>query len=395
VQRFVRMSYLVACVGGVGFFGMSVLLLGVWPGRVLQDQIRSTSPAHPLALTAAEQRGRAVYGQDGCAYCHTQQIRYIDRDVRRFGKSTLAWETIFDYPHLWGTRRIGPDLSRQGAIRSTDWEFAHLFAPRNMVADSVMPAFPWLFDGSPDKPKQDGRDLVAYLATLGRDRELAGPEGEAKARAACQCSDEERRLAFDATALNTSPSMTRRQGKVPQLPPSQDRARGLQLYARNCASCHGIHGDGTGPGAPGLHPHPANFVEHQYTDARLSFALWNGVDGTAMPGWRDMPLPDLSAIALVVKGFAAAQAQPQNSNGAQIYADHCAQCHGEKGAGDGPAADRFSVAPTNFQAVRPSRDASVRALRNGVDGTSMGPWTTRLSDGEINAVADYVRGLFQ
>src|SRR3978361_609799 len=103
MQRFVRMSYLVASVGGVGFFGMSVLLLGVWshrlpgrllgvaPGRVLQDQIRAPSPAHPLALTAAEQRGRAIYGQDGCAYCHTQQIRYIDRDVRRFGKSTLAW----------------------------------------------------------------------------------------------------------------------------------------------------------------------------------------------------------------------------------------------------------------------------------------------------------------
>jgi cbb3-type cytochrome oxidase cytochrome c subunit len=394
------MSYLAAGIGGLGFFAVSVLLLAVWPGLVLERQIRAMSPGHPLPLTAGEQRGRAIYGQDGCAYCHTQQIRYLDRDVRRFGAATLAWETIFDYPQLWGTRRIGPDLSREGAVRSPDWQLSHLYDPRYMVADSVMPPFPWLFDGAPDRPKQEARDLLAYIETLGRNRELAGPEGQAHARAACECSDDERRLAFGAPVLNANPAMTRGQGDYPKLVLSDDRNRGLRLYARNCASCHGAHGEGDGVGAAGLSPHPANFAVHEYTPDRLSFALWNGVAGTAMPAWRDLPVEDLSALAQVVRGFhsPSQEASPSQSvidSGRQVYADHCAQCHGENGAGDGPAANRFPIAPTNFRMQRASYEVSLRAIHDGVEGTPMAAWTSQLSDAEIDAVTRYVRGFFQ
>jgi cbb3-type cytochrome c oxidase subunit II len=377
MKRLIRMSYLAAGIGGLGFFAMSVLLLGVWPGRVLQRQILETAPDHPLALTASEQRGRVIYGQDGCAYCHTQQIRSLDRDIRRFGAATLAWETMFDYPQLWGTRRIGPDLSREGAVRSPDWQLSHLYNPRHMVADSVMPPFAWLFDGAPDRPKQDARDLLAYIETLGRNRELAGPEA-------------------DTPVLNASAAMTRRQGDHPKLTASQDRSRGLRLYARNCASCHGPHGEGDGPGAAGLHPHPANFAAHEYTLDRLSFTLWNGVAGAAMPAWRDLPVEDLSALAEVVRGFRSPDPPEAVTNsGRQVYADHCAQCHGENGDGDGPAADQFPIASTNFRTQRASYDASLRALREGVEGTPMAPWTSRLSDDEISAVAHFVRGFYQ
>jgi cbb3-type cytochrome c oxidase subunit II len=385
---------------------MSVLLLGVWPGRVLERQIRGTSPDHPLPLTAAEERGRLIYGQDGCAYCHTQQIRYLDRDVRRFGAATLAWETIFDYPQLWGTRRIGPDLSREGAVRSPDWELSHLYSPRTLVRDSVMPPFPWLFDGAPDRPKQSARDLLAYIETLGRNRELAGAEGEARARAGCQCSDDERRLAFNegdsgaAAPLNASAAMTRRQGDYPKLSVSRDVNLGRQLYSSNCASCHGPHGEGDGAGAAGLHPRPSNLAAHEYTLDRLSFSLWNGIAGTAMPAWRDLPLQDLSAIAEAVRGFHTKQPEPVltpdvTDLGSRVYAAHCAQCHGENGAGDGPAADQFPTASSNFRNQRPSLDASLRALRNGVDGTPMAPWASQLSEAELSAVASYVRGFFR
>ena len=131
--RVLRMSYIVAGVAGLGFFALSVLILGVWPGRVLEEETRRMSPEHPLALTASEQRGRVIYGREGCAYCHTQQIRYLAADVARFGAPTLAWETRFDYPHLWGTRRIGPDLSREGSVRAADWQFSHLYSPRSIV----------------------------------------------------------------------------------------------------------------------------------------------------------------------------------------------------------------------------------------------------------------------
>ena len=399
MKRLLRMSYLVASIGGLGFFVMSVLLLGVWPGRVLEHQIHATSPSQPLALSESESRGRRVYARDGCAYCHTQQIRYLPSDVARFGAATLAWETIFDYPHLWGTRRIGPDLSRESQARSSDWQLAHLYAPRNLVHDSVMPAFPWLFDGSPDRPRQEARDLLAYLETLGRDRALAAPEGEARARAACNCSDDEKRFAFGARDLSANPATARRKGEHPKLTAARNSKRGQDLYANDCASCHGARGQGDGPGAAGLHPRPANFTERQYTLDRMSAALWNGVAGTAMPAWRDLSVEDLSALAQVVRGFYAATPEPSLPNGvlelgAQVYAAHCAQCHGEKGAGDGSAAEQFPVPPTNFQAQRPSIAASLRALRNGVEGTPMAPWSTQLPEAELSAAAYFVRGFF-
>jgi len=401
VSRFLRMSYLVASVGGVAFFAMSVLLLAVWPGRVLEEQTRKMSPEHPLGFTASEQRGRIIYSREGCAYCHSQQIRYLQTDMARFGAPTLAWETRFDYPHLWGTRRIGPDLSREGSTRSLDWQFEHLYSPRSLVSDSVMPAYGSLFDGSPERPKQAARDLVAYLETLGRARELAGPEGEARARAGCNCPDDEMaQMAFHADALNANPARTRRQGSYPKLVPADITPHARDIYDRNCASCHGVTGEGDGRGADALHPKPANLAEHEYTLDRLSFALWNGIAGTAMPAWRDLPAQDLSAAAAVVRRFHNAQNEPNlpgniTELGSQVFKDHCAQCHGENGAGDGSAVSEIDMVPTNFRAVRPSLAASLRALRNGVEGTPMAPWTGKLSEAELSAVAYYVRGFFQ
>ncbi|HLX43753.1 MAG TPA: cbb3-type cytochrome c oxidase subunit II [Bryobacteraceae bacterium] len=400
MKRALRMSYLVAGVAGLGFFAMSVLLLAVWPGRVLEEQVRRMSPGHPLGLTDSEGRGRRIYAREGCAYCHTQQIRYVASDVARFGGATLAWETIFDYPHLWGTRRIGPDLSREGATRSADWQLSHLYSPRSMVQGSVMPAFVWLFDGAPDRPKQEGLDLLAYVETLGRDRALAAPEGESRARAACDCSEDERRFAFGSAVLNASPALARRQGDHPRLAPSGDSTKGQQVYSRDCATCHGTRGEGDGPGAVGLHPHPANLAEHEYTLDRLSFALWNGVAGTGMPAWRDLPLADLAAAAAVVRGFHAPQPEPAIPEavlavGAKVYAARCAQCHGENGAGDGYAVSQFAVAPTNFRTQRPSLAVSLRAVRDGIEGTPMAPWSNELSEAELSAVAYYVRGFFE
>jgi cytochrome c oxidase cbb3-type subunit 2 len=400
MNRLLRMSYLVAAIAGVGFFVMSILLLGVWPGRTLEEEIRGMSPQHPLALTASESRGRQIYAREGCAYCHTQQIRYVASDVARFGRATLAWETIFDYPHLWGTRRIGPDLSREAGVRSADWQLSHLYAPRNLVTDSVMPPFPWLFEGAPDRPTQEARDLLAYLETLGRDRALAGPEGEAHALKACNCSEDEKRFAFTPAVLNASPARARRRGDSPRLVASNDLARGQQVYARDCASCHGTRGEGDGPGAAGLHPHPSNFSEQEYTLDRLSFSLSNGSAGTAMPAWRELSVDDRSAVARIVQNFHAAQAEPAIppavlALGEKVYAARCAQCHGEKGDGNGSAAAQFPIAPTNFQEQRPSLAASLRAVRNGIEGTPMAPWTNELSEPELSAVAYFVRGFWR
>ncbi len=397
--RFLRMSYLVASVAGVAFFAMSVALLGIWPGRVLEEQTRSMSPEHPLGLSASELRGRKVYSREGCAYCHTQQIRYLHSDMARFGAPTLAWETRLDYPQLWGTRRIGPDLAREGSTHSPDWQLAHLFAPRTIVPDSVMPAYPALFDGSPDRPLEEARDLLAYVESLGRAREVAGPEGEAHARAGCNCPDDDMAQMAFSGALNTSPHKARRQGSYPKLSPDGDLQRGQEIYSHNCASCHGARGQGDGSGAPGLHPAPANLAEHEYTLDRLSFVLWNGVAGSSMPAWRDLPVADLAAVAHVVRDFRTPQPEPALPAailelGSKVYAANCAQCHGDNGAGDGFAAARFPLPPADFRGQRPSLAQSLHVLRDGVDGTEMAPWTGRLSEAELSAVAYFVRGFF-
>ena len=201
------MSYIVAAVAGIGFFAGSISLLGIWPEQILSQQISVTAPANPLLATASEQRGRAIYAREGCAYCHTQQIRYLEADISRFGAPNLAWETQFDFPHLMGTRRIGPDLSREGATRTADWQYLHLFSPRSVVPLSVMPAYAAFFDGAPDQPKQEARDLIAYLETLGHARELAFPEGDTLARAAL-AGDEWAQMSFDAPSLNAHPART-------------------------------------------------------------------------------------------------------------------------------------------------------------------------------------------
>ena len=399
--RALRMAYLVAGVAGIGFFLMSVVLLGYWPGRVLEDQTRRMSPGTPLDLTVSERRGRDVYAREGCAYCHTQQIRYLEGDIARFGAPTLAWETQFDYPHLWGTRRIGPDLSRASGTRTADWHFLHLYSPRILVPDSVMPAYRSLFDGAPERPRQEARDLVAYLETLGRNRELAGPEGEAYAREACNCpGDHMAHMAFSVTPVNGSPARTRRNAEYPQLPANADLERGQALFATSCAGCHGPDGQGDGPGAAALLPRPTNLTEHRYASDRLAEVLWNGSAGTAMSAWRDQSMDDLAAIAAAVQSLSMVVSEPPPSAqvltmGAKTYEANCIQCHGINGDGRGSAAGELVVAPTDFRRQQPSVAASLRALREGIAGTRMALWTDRLAADELLAVTHYVRTFYQ
>ncbi|HVG85729.1 MAG TPA: cbb3-type cytochrome c oxidase subunit II [Vicinamibacterales bacterium] len=398
-QRALRMSYIVASVAGVVFFAMSVGLLGLWPKRVLDAQAKAMGPEYALPLSDSARRGRHVYSREGCAYCHTQQVRYLHADMARFGAPVLAWETRPDTPHLWGTRRIGPDLARAGGTRPQDWQFAHLFSPRAMVPDSVMPPYRALFDGAPHRPRQEARDLVAYLESLGRARELDGPDGEKRAREGCNCPDDAMtQMAFGGT-LNAHPARARRSHEAASLPLVNDLPRGQRLFARHCATCHGADGAGDGVGGATLRPRPRNLTEHEYSTARLADVLWNGVFGAAMPAWRDHSPEDRAAMAQAVRALAVPQQEPNlpphmAELGARTYAANCVQCHGVRGDGDGPAAAELPMAPVSFRRQRPSVAHAIEVLRNGIDGTSMAPWTSRLTDAELLAVADYVRGFY-
>jgi len=393
-----RMSYRAAMAAGIVFFILSVGLLGFWPGRVLDEQIAATTPDNIFGLSSSEQRGRAIYAREGCAYCHTQQIRYTDADIERFGAPTLAWEGQFDTPHMWGTRRVGPDLSRAGGTRSADWQYAHLFAPRSVVPWSIMPSYAVFFDGAADKPRLEARDLVAYLESLGRARELAWPQGDEKIRS-LYGEDKWLQMSLDTT-LNTHPARAAPELEVPRNATTGVDVDGQYYFNMLCAGCHGQDGSGNGPGSDWLSPKPRNLTQHDYTRDRLESVLWQGIDNTAMPAWRDLPDGVRSALIGQVMSFKAADPevvvdQQQLITGENVYRENCSQCHGDDGSGVGFAADMLPVAPSDFRHQRPSVGESVRVLNNGIDGTSMAPWTDRLSEDEILAVTHYLRNFYE
>jgi cbb3-type cytochrome c oxidase subunit I len=391
------MAYVVTGVAGIGFFALSMFLLGWWPGKVIDAQVAATSPPNVLQLDDSEQRGRRIYAREGCAYCHTQQVRYLPDDIRRFGAPTLAWEIQFDRPHLWGTRRVGPDLSREGGTRSLDWQYAHLFAPRSVVPQSIMPSYAAFFDGSPSRPLGEARDLVAYLQSLGRARELAGSEGEQHAQGALS-HDHMADMAFGSPMLNAHPAMARSASDVPMLSGVSAAGNGRQLWTDNCAGCHGSGARGDGPAAGWLTPGPGDLTAHSYSRGYLTRVLWSGMAGTAMPAWRDQAPENLAALIDVIQDFSvddgAVAGSATLSQGAAVYATHCVQCHGTSGQGDGFAAGSFKQPPVDFTARRPTLERGLSVMVNGVPGTPMAPWGDRLGQDQMRAVVLYVRSLY-
>ncbi|MDB5595372.1 MAG: cytochrome c oxidase, cbb3-type, subunit [Hyphomicrobiales bacterium] len=94
--------------------------------------------------TPLELAGRNIYIREGCYACHSQMIRTLSDEVERYGPYSLAVESKYDHPMLWGSKRTGPDLARIGEKYSDEWHVAHLTNPRDVVPESVMPAYAWL-----------------------------------------------------------------------------------------------------------------------------------------------------------------------------------------------------------------------------------------------------------
>ncbi|MBL0927784.1 MAG: cytochrome-c oxidase, cbb3-type subunit I [Phycisphaerales bacterium] len=103
--------------------------------------IASVTPYTPLELA-----GRDIYRAEGCYNCHSQMIRPIWAETRRYGEYSKPGEFVYDHPFQWGSRRIGPDLHRVGGKYSSDWQIRHLENPRSLVQGSIMPAYAHLLN---------------------------------------------------------------------------------------------------------------------------------------------------------------------------------------------------------------------------------------------------------
>ena len=150
---------------GLLIFGILVVssiggLVQVLP-IVMDDSHRMPAPG--LAVyTPLELEGRYVYIREACSVCHTQQVRPLLAEVKRYGPYSRAGEFAYDRPFLWGSKRTGPDLARVGGKYSDAWHQLHLQDPRAVVPASLMPAYPWLARNQAD----EGQSIQARMRTL-------------------------------------------------------------------------------------------------------------------------------------------------------------------------------------------------------------------------------------
>jgi cytochrome c oxidase cbb3-type subunit 2 len=115
--------------------------------------------------TPLEQAGRDIYIREGCYACHSQMIRTLRDEVERYGPYSLAVESKYDHPMLWGSKRTGPDLARLGDKFSDDWQVRHLVNPRDLVPESVMPQYAFLLEKELKTSDLEGR--LAALRAVG------------------------------------------------------------------------------------------------------------------------------------------------------------------------------------------------------------------------------------
>jgi len=124
---------IVASIGG---------LIEIAPLFTIDETVESDP--HMRVYTPLEQAGRNIYMREGCYACHSQMIRTLRDEVERYGPYSLAVESKYDHPMLWGSKRTGPDLARVGGKYSDQWHAAHLTNPRDVVPESIMPRYSFL-----------------------------------------------------------------------------------------------------------------------------------------------------------------------------------------------------------------------------------------------------------
>jgi cbb3-type cytochrome c oxidase subunit III len=392
------------------------VIMGVLPGLWL-----SHIPPGPgvKPLTSIEAHGRDIYVAEGCSYCHTQQVRPLSGDGI-FGRPSTPGDYAYQTPELLGTERNGPDLSNVGARQSSSvWQYIHLYEPRAVVPQSIMPAFPWLFqvvEKAPPGDQQvplppsvaprqgvvvptaDGKALVAYLLSL---KQPPFPQAQPGG----------------APAPGAAPPVARGA-------PGFDAVAGAQLFDANCAACHGAEGKGV-PGAfPPLAGDP--IVNAPNPTDQISTVL-DGLQGKEIGGQKysaqmpsfatllsDQQIADVidhertswgnhgslitSAEVVTVSANEAARAGPAAAaSGAPLFAANCTACHGPAGKG---VPGTFPPLAGDPVVTAPDPSTHIRTILGGLKGKTiagtkyeveMPPFAAQLSDQQIADIINLER----
>jgi cytochrome c oxidase cbb3-type subunit 2 len=157
-------------------FGGLVEIVPLFYQKSTTEPIKGLEPYTPVQLA-----GRDIYIREGCYNCHSQMIRPFRAETLRYGHYSVAGEFVYDHPFQWGSKRTGPDLHRVGGKYSNEWQRIHLINPRDLVPESIMPAYPWL-----ETTKVDAASLAPNMRALRAvgvpytDEQIAGAAEETK-----------------------------------------------------------------------------------------------------------------------------------------------------------------------------------------------------------------------
>lgn len=125
-----------------------VILIGglveIFPMLIIDDNVPKIASVQPY--TPLELEGRDLYIREGCVGCHSQMVRPFRSETERYGDYSKSGEFIYDRPFLWGSKRTGPDLHREGGKYSNSWHYYHMLEPESMSPGSIMPPYPWLIE---------------------------------------------------------------------------------------------------------------------------------------------------------------------------------------------------------------------------------------------------------
>lgn len=265
---------------GVVFWGFVALTLfiAVIPASWVQQQNEPLPASEPM--TKMQQKGLNVFISEGCVYCHTQQVRPIEMDetwgrpsapgdYARINRQDIWRQT----PAVLGSERTGPDLSNIGKRQPSEvWHYMHLYNPRSVVEESIMPSYPWLFKvvENPDES-----------ATT-----ISMPEGYGPQTGTIVATEEAKALvaylkSLTQVPIDAKPTAAQVAKADSLVAASKKKIDGSTIYANNCASCH----QSDGQGIPGVFPSlvGAGYVTDEDPSRQIRTVLY-GLQGVKIDG---------------------------------------------------------------------------------------------------------------
>lgn len=234
-----------------------------------EDRIAEVKPYSPLQL-----EGRDVYIREGCNNCHSQTVRPLEADVKRYGPYSRSGEFYYDRPHLWGSRRMGPDLARIGTKYPDAWHYKHMASPASMVPETNMPSYAFLSNN-----KLDPELAVKKMKVLGfpfTDKDIGGLVGKTEMDAMVAYLQ---KLGSDLARPTAPAAPSMRRAQNPFAGNKKAAEEGEEYYEKHCKSCHGKKMEGDiGP----------DLVPGRYSDGQLFDIIRDGRKTTGMPSFGNL-----------------------------------------------------------------------------------------------------------